>query len=160
VHSLLIAFRIFLLVTSYISYSLKIDPVKAPPSPDTWYVLSPFFHSVVASNENSDHQTIFIPSKQPESNQSPLPTDLALLLDVFFIQSAMLNSFSQPAIDYTGKHLDVVNFGSEVDYLGHQWFQEPPPQSEVKVILSRMDLADSLPASAGRSTLHTRRRRY
>jgi hypothetical protein len=160
VHSLLIAFRIFLLVTSYISYGLKVDPVKAPLSPDTWYVLSPFFHSVVPFSENSDHRTIFISSKQPESKQSPLPTDLALLLEVFFIQSAMLNSFSRPAMDYTGKHLDDVNFSSEVDYLGHQWFQEPPPRSKVKVILSRMDLADSLPASASRSTLHTRRRRY
>jgi hypothetical protein len=160
VHSLLIAFRIFLLATSYISYGPKIDPIKAPPSPDTWCVLSPFFHSVVPSSENSDHQTIFIPSKQPESKQSPLPTDLALLLEVFFIQSAMLNSFSRPTMDYTGKHLNVVDFGSAVDYLGHQWFQEPPPRSEIKVILSQMDLADSLPASAGCSTLHTRRRCY
>ncbi|KIL00571.1 hypothetical protein PAXRUDRAFT_129538 [Paxillus rubicundulus Ve08.2h10] len=34
-------------------------------------------------------------------------------------------------MDYTGKHLDVVDFGGEVDYSGHQWFQEPPPRPEV-----------------------------
>ena len=60
-------------------------------------------------------------------------------------------------MDYTGKHLDVVDFGGEVDYSGHQWFQEPPPRPEVKVMLPWMDLADSLPASTGCSTLHTRR---
>ncbi|KIJ21942.1 hypothetical protein PAXINDRAFT_124270 [Paxillus involutus ATCC 200175] len=34
-------------------------------------------------------------------------------------------------MDYTGKNLDVVDFGGEVDYSGHQWFQEPPPRPEV-----------------------------
>ena len=35
-------------------------------------------------------------------------------------------------MDYTGKSLEVVDFGGEVDYSGHQWFQEPPPRPEVK----------------------------
>lgn len=39
-------------------------------------------------------------------------------------------------MDYTGKNQDVVDFGGEVDYSGHQWFQEPPPRPEVKVSCS------------------------
>ena len=60
-------------------------------------------------------------------------------------------------MDYTGKHLDVVDFGGEVDYSGHQWFQEPPPRPEVMDTPPGMDWADSLSASTSCSTLHTRR---
>lgn len=59
-------------------------------------------------------------------------------------------------MDYTGKNLDVVDFGGEVDYSGHQWFQEPPPRPEVKGHVPSMDLAHSLPASTGCSALRTR----
>ncbi|KAL4070769.1 hypothetical protein J3A83DRAFT_3261726 [Scleroderma citrinum] len=38
-------------------------------------------------------------------------------------------------MDYTAKNLDVVDFGGEVDYTGHQWFQEPPPRPEPQPVL-------------------------
>ena len=78
-----------------------------------------------------------MPSKRrdsPLTKQSPLPKDLALLVEAFFIQSGLLDSFSRPTMDYTGKNLDVVDIGGEVDYSGHQWFQEQPPRPEVKAI--------------------------
>ena len=37
-------------------------------------------------------------------------------------------------MDFTGKNLEVVDFGGEVDYSGHQWFLEPPPRPEVKIM--------------------------
>ncbi|KAG8219648.1 hypothetical protein J3R82DRAFT_603 [Butyriboletus roseoflavus] len=106
-------------VRNQLSNGPKFHLVKAPPSPVTC--------------DDSDHRTIFIPSKpsdSPLSNQSPLPKDLSLLLEAFFIQSGILNSFSRPAMDYTGKNVDVVDVGGEVDYSGHHWFQEPPPRPE------------------------------
>lgn len=32
-------------------------------------------------------------------------------------------------MDFTAKNADAVDFGGEVDYSGHQWFQEPPPMA-------------------------------
>ncbi|KAG9314199.1 hypothetical protein JVU11DRAFT_4985 [Chiua virens] len=105
-----------------LSNGLKSTLVKAPLTP--------------VSSGNSDHRTIFRPSiKQLESKQSPLPQDLALLLEAFFVQSGLLDSFSPPKMDYTGKNQDVVDFGGEVDYSGHQWFQEPPPRPEPQPVV-------------------------
>ena len=39
-------------------------------------------------------------------------------------------------MDYTAKNVDAVDFGGEVDYTGHQWFQEPPPRPEVSRIMT------------------------
>ncbi|KAG1871057.1 hypothetical protein C8R48DRAFT_68896 [Suillus tomentosus] len=33
-------------------------------------------------------------------------------------------------MDFTAKNAEHVDFGGEVDYSGHQWFQEPPPRPE------------------------------
>lgn len=99
-----------------------------------------FSRSTTSISQSPDRQTIFIPAKQPESKQSPLPKDLARLLEAFFVQSGILDSFSRPRMDYTGKNLEVVDIGGEVDYSGHQWFQEPPPRPEVRIICSWMDL--------------------
>jgi len=38
-------------------------------------------------------------------------------------------------MDYIAKNVDVVDFGGEADYTGHQWFQEPPPRPEVSRII-------------------------
>ncbi|KIJ65020.1 hypothetical protein HYDPIDRAFT_27753, partial [Hydnomerulius pinastri MD-312] len=89
----------------------KFPLVKAPPSP-------------VTCDNSSDDRTIFIPPHKPAESaltkQSPLPKDLALLLEAFFIQSGIFNSFAQPNMDFTGKNIEAVDFGGEVDYSGHQ----------------------------------------
>ncbi|EGO04820.1 hypothetical protein SERLA73DRAFT_173962 [Serpula lacrymans var. lacrymans S7.3] len=33
-------------------------------------------------------------------------------------------------MNFYGKNEDAVDFGGEMDYSGHQWFQEPPPRPE------------------------------
>lgn len=63
-------------------------------------------------------------------------------------------------MDYTGKNLDVVDVGGEVDYSGHQWFQEPPSRPEVKVMFIGWTWTDSLSAPTGCSALYTRPRRH
>lgn len=104
----------------------KLHLVKAPPSP-------------LAGDNSSDDRTIFFPSLQakesPTFKPSPLPKDLAALLEAFFIQSGIINSFAPPSMDYIAKNVDVVDFGGEADYTGHQWFQEPPPRPEPQPVV-------------------------
>ncbi|KAG6333639.1 hypothetical protein ID866_5451 [Astraeus odoratus] len=96
----------------------KLHLVKAP---------SPSIH-----DNSSDDRTIFFPPRRATDvvKPSPLPKDLACLLEAFFIQSGIIDSLARPTMDYTAKNLDVVDFGGEVDYAGYQWFQEPPPRPE------------------------------
>lgn len=99
----------------------KVHLVKAPPSPLT-------------GDNSSDDRTIFLPSRQvrdsPTVKPSPLPKDLASLLEGYFVQSGIIDSFSRPVMDYTAKNFDAVDFGGEVDYSSYQWFQERPPRPE------------------------------
>lgn len=104
----------------------KVHLVKVPPSPLT-------------GDSSSDDRTIFIPSRQtrdsPIVKPSPLPKDLASLLEGYFIQSGIIDSFSRSAMDYTAKNFDAVDFGGEVDYSSYQWFQEPPPRPEPQPVV-------------------------
>ncbi|KAF7347627.1 Apolipo n-acyltransferase [Mycena venus] len=70
----------------------------------------------VSSNAHSD-PAAFVPSIPDfEPGLPPIPEDLR----------ASLNSIH---MDFTGKQAaEVVDFGGEVDYSGHRWFQDAPPK--------------------------------
>lgn len=59
-------------------------------------------------------------------------------------------------MDFTAKNADVVDFGGEVDYSGHQWFQEPPPRPEVRLTHHPHDVRTlmSVTASACARTIY------
>jgi hypothetical protein len=77
---------------------------------------------------------VYIPSPRAfaESQDTfPLPNYLRAL-----IQSArrrpdiLMNAFGSAGY----KPADTVDYGDEVDYSGYEWFKDPPPRPEVRLL--------------------------
>jgi hypothetical protein len=101
-------------------------PISDYPSPPTILLRPP---STVV--HRSDHlcPTLLIPDvtfTNDAPDLSALPIDVALSLYNLFDEVGI--PVEKTTMDYTGKQTDVIDFGGEANYEGHQWFQNAPPR--------------------------------
>lgn len=102
------------------------------PSSNTLNLSVPTSLSPLPSENSFNLHAIFTPSSQAQGSAPldsiPLPKDLTTLLETLRLETSPPPN--RRIMDYTAKNAEHVDFGGEVDYSGHQWFQEPPPRPE------------------------------
>lgn len=107
------------------------------PSSNTLNLSVPTSLSPLPSENSLNLHAIFTPSSQAQDpvplDSIPLPRDLATLLETLRLETSPPPN--RRIMDYTAKNAEHVDFGGEVDYSGHQWFQEPPPRPEPQPVV-------------------------
>lgn len=100
------------------------------PSSNTLNLSVPTSLSPLPSEHSSNLHAIFTPQTQGSAplDSIPLPKDLTTLLETLRLENSPPPN--RQIMDFTAKNAEHVDFGGEVDYSGHQWFQEPPPRPE------------------------------
>lgn len=107
------------------------------PSSNTLNLSVPTSLSPLPSENSFNLHAIFTPSSQAQDSvpldSIPLPKDLTTLLETLRLETSPPPN--RRVMDYTAKNTEHVDFGGEVDYSGHQWFQEPPPRPEPQPVV-------------------------
>jgi len=107
------------------------------PSSNTLNLSVPTSLSPLPSENSLNLHAIFTPSSRAQDcappDSVPLPKDLTALLETLRLETSPPPN--RRIMDYTAKNAEHVDFGGEVDYSGHQWFQEPPPRPEPQPVV-------------------------